>query len=113
MDLTGFHDINIGVGCTGHSMHAFIRTLIVKTLEHVKSIPRLIDFLEAHPILTQMCGFDIGNLPDSSQFYPFLAYTKNSDLEKIHQAVNKKLSRLGIITRDVFILVSGQVNIIG
>ncbi len=72
LDLSHVPDRNLGRGCTGHSRHAIIKALIVKHLEEIKSIPRLIEFLDAHPVLTEMCGFHIGALPDESQFYRFL-----------------------------------------
>ena len=45
---------------------------IVKNLEQIKSVPKLIEFLDAHPVLTEMCGFKMGSLPDETQFYRFL-----------------------------------------
>ena len=42
--------------------------LIVKHLEGIKSIPRLLEFLDAHPVLTDLCGFQIGSFPDDAQF---------------------------------------------
>jgi len=46
LDLSGFPDINIDVGRTVYSRHAIVRAFIVKHLEEIKSIPRLIEFLE-------------------------------------------------------------------
>jgi len=54
LDLTGFPDRNTDIGRTGYSRHAILRALIIKHLEEIKSIPRLIEFLDAHPILTEM-----------------------------------------------------------
>lgn len=84
LDLSGFPGINTDVGRTGYSRHAILRALIVKHREEIKSIPRLIEFLDANPILTEMCGFKMGCLPDESQFYRFLKKTPNKILQNIH-----------------------------
>ena len=49
-----------------------LRAFIVKHFEGMKSVPRLISFFNAHPVLTKMCGFEMGAMPDKSQFYKFL-----------------------------------------
>jgi hypothetical protein len=71
LDLSPLPDRNDGVGRDGHSRHAMLRALIVKHLEGIKSIPRLLEFLDAHPVLTDLCGFQIGSFPDETQFYRF------------------------------------------
>ena len=86
--LDSFPNKNYGIGCTGYSRHAMLKAFIVKHLEGIKSIPGLITFLDAHPILTEMCGFKIGKLPDETQFYRFLKKTKNLSLQTLHVAVN-------------------------
>ena len=91
LDLTGFHDKNTAVSRTGYSQHAIFRALIVKHLEEIKSIPRLIEFLDAHPMLTEMCGFPMGCLPDESQFYRFLKEVPNGRIQEIHIKINKVL----------------------
>jgi hypothetical protein len=100
---------NYGVGRTGYSRHAMLKSFIVKHLEEIKSIPRLIEFLEAHPILTEMCGFTMGCLPDESQFYRFLKQTPNSIIEKVHIEVNRRLVKEGILSLDTFIMDSKPV----
>jgi len=102
MDLSGLPDTNDEVGRTGYSRHAILRALIVKHLEEVKSIPRLLEYLDAHPILTEMCGFCMGCLPDESQFYRFLKETRNGLLQQVHENVNKILVERGIATLDLF-----------
>lgn len=109
LDLSGLHDINGGVGRPGYSRHAILRALIVKHLEQIKSVPRLIEFLDAHPVLTEMCGFDMGCLPDESQFYKFLSHTKNSLIEKIHHTVNQKLIDHDVVSLSHFIIDSKPV----
>ncbi len=110
LDLSGFPDINIDVGRTGYSRHAIIRALIVKHLEEIKSIPRLIELLDAHPLLTEMCGFTMGCLPDESQFYRFLKETPNSRIQELHIRINKILIEKGIATLDTFIIDSKPVK---
>lgn len=110
IDLSGFPDINTGVGNTGYSRHAILRALIVKHREEIKSIPRLIEFLDAHPILTEMCGFTMGRLPDESQFYRFLQEVPNSRIQEIHIKMNKILIEKGVATLDTFVMDSKPVK---
>ncbi len=109
LDLSHVPDRNLGRGCTGHSRHAIIKALIVKHLEEIKSVPRLIEFLDAHPVLVDMCGFHMGALPDESQFYRFLQHTKNSVLENIHLKINRALVDEGVVSLDTFIIDSKPV----
>jgi len=109
LDLSGIHDTNGGVGRTGFSRHAMLRAFIVKHLEQIKSVPRLIEFLDAHPVLTEMCGFDMGNFPDASQFYKFLTSTNTSVIEKLHHSVNQKLIDQDIVPLSHFIMDSKPV----
>jgi len=110
LDLSDFSDGNTGVGCTGYSRRAIFRAFIVKHLEEIKTVPRLIEYLENHPVITDLCCFDMRkNLPDESQFYRFLKTTNNSVLEAIHHRINKKLIEENIISRDIFILDSKPV----
>ena len=109
LDLSTVRDTNGGIGRTGYSRHAMLRAFIVKHLEQLKSVPRLIEFLDAHPVLTEMCGFDMGNLPDASQFYKFLSSTNASLIENIHHAVNQKLIDQNVISLSHFIMDSKPV----
>ena len=97
LDLTGFHDKNIHIGCTGYSRHAILRALIVKHLEEIKSIARLIEFLDTNPILVSMCGFSVGHLPDESVFYRFLKKTNNHSIKKL---LTKTVQKLIDVTND-------------
>lgn len=110
IDLTGFHDKNILIGCTGYSRHSIIKALIVKHLEEIKSIPRLIEFFDAHPVLTEMCGFNIGNLPDPSVFYRFLKQTNNNSIKKLLTKTAQKLIDKDIISINHFIIDSKPVK---
>jgi len=72
LDLSALPDRNYGFGRTGHSKHAMLRAFIVKRLEGIKFVPQLIEYLNSNPPLSEMCGFELGNLPDETQFYRFL-----------------------------------------
>ena len=104
LDLSPIPDKNYGQGCTGYSRHAMIRAFIVKHLEQIKTVPKLIEFLDSQPFLTEMCGFKMGILPHSSQFYRFLKHTPNSLLEGIHHKLNRSLIEQEIISTDISII---------
>jgi len=109
LDLSALPDRNYGIGATGHSRHAMLRAFIVKHLEGIKSVPLLIEYLNSIPPLLELCGFELGNLPDESQFYRFLQKTKNSTLKTIHQKANQLLISKNFATLDEFILDSKPV----
>lgn len=109
LDISALPDRNHGIGATGHSRHAILRALIIKHLEGIKTIPKLLDYLNSIPPLTEMCGFDIGNLPDETQFYRFGKKTKNSTLKAVHQKANDLLIKDGLVSLDEFILDSKPV----
>lgn len=110
IDLSALKDKNFGVGATGYSRHAMLRAFIVKHLEQIKSVPQLIEYLGSIPPLAEMCGFDVGVLPDETQFYRFLGKTKNSTLKAIHKAANDLLIEKGIICLDEFIIDSKPIQ---
>jgi hypothetical protein len=91
LDLKNFPDRIIFSGRKGYSKHSILKALIVKHIESINSIPSLIRFLDAHPILSEMCGFKNMNLPDPAVFYRFLKNCKNHLLKSIHFNI-KKLS---------------------
>jgi len=109
LDLYAIPDRTHDSGRKGYSVHAIIRALIVKHRERIDSIPRLIDHLKGNPILSELCGFPNGILPDASQFYRFLQGTKHSVFERILHAVNKTLIEKKAISLDTFILDSKPV----
>ena len=109
LDLPNMPDKNYGVGRTGYSRHAMFRAFIVKHLERKKSVPDLIEFFDSHPVLTEMCGFTTGRLPDETQFYRFLNKTPNSVFEHPHTQLNRKLIQENILSLDKFILDSKPV----
>lgn len=109
LDLSALPDKNCGIGRTGHSRHAILRAFIIKHLEHIKSIPQLIEYLESYPALLELCGFTLGNLPDESQFYRFLTDTKNLTLKNIQLLLNHLLVKQGFVSLDEFIFDSKPV----
>jgi len=104
LNLSALKDKNFGVGATGYSRHAMLRAFIVKHLEQIKSVLQLIRYLGSIPPLAEMCGFDLGVLPDESQFYRFLKDTNNSVLKAIHKTANDLLIEKGVISLDQFII---------
>jgi hypothetical protein len=109
LDLSILTDKNYGIGRTGHSQHAILRALIVKHLQQIKSIPLLIEYIEAMPPLLELCGFTLGNMPDESQFYRFQTDTDNAILKDIHYRLNQRLVEQGLVTLDTFIIDSKPV----
>ena len=110
LDLSGTKDVNLGVGCTGYSRKALLRAFIIKHCEEIKSVPRLIEYLQNHPVIAELCGFNMTQrLPDESQFYRSLKEINNSVLQNIHHSVNKKLIEQDIISLDTFIIDSKPV----
>jgi len=110
LNLSALKNKNLGVGATGHSRHAILRAFIIKHLEQIKSVPRLIEYLNSIPPLAEMCGFDVGVLPDETQFYRFLKNTKNSTLKAIHKAANDTLIANGVISLDQFMIDSKPIQ---
>jgi len=110
LNLSALQDKNDSAGRTGYSRHAILRAFIIKHLEQINSVPRLIEYLNSIPPLAEMCGFDLDSLPDESQFYRFLKNTKNSTLKAIHKAANDVLIENDVISLDEFILDSKPVQ---
>jgi hypothetical protein len=109
LNLSSLPDRNYGTGRTGHSRHAILRAFIIKHLEQIKSVPQLIEYLESYPAMLELCGFELGNLPDESQFYRFLNDTKNSILKDIHHSLNQLLVNQAFVALDEFVLDSKPV----
>ena len=110
LNLSALQDRNDSLGRTGHSRHAILRAFIIKHLESIKSVPQLIKYLDSIPPLAEMCGFDLGALPDESQFYRFLKNTKNSTLKTVHKTANDLLIEEGLISLDEFIIDSKPIQ---
>ena len=103
LDLTGFPCANAGRGRPGYSPRAMLRAFIVGHRERKKTVPDLIKFLDTQPMLTEMCGFEAGALPDESQFSRFLTDTPNSTIQRLHLGANRKLIDNKVIKLDQFV----------
>lgn len=78
---------------------------IVKHQEEIKTVPRLIEYLESHPVIAELCGFDLRTrFPDASQLYRFLKTSHNSLLQEIYNRINNQLIEQDIISLDTFIM---------
>jgi len=69
LDLLGFPDKKKQSGHLGYSQHALLKVFIIKHLEEIKIVPKLLDYLGAHLLLSHMCGFNIGQLVKGKDFY--------------------------------------------
>ena len=90
-------------GRIGYGELTFLKALIYKNAQAIKSIPELLRDLESRPVLCEMIGFIPGQLPDSSRFYVFLAQIKNSEIKAIHHATVQSLIDAKIISLDILI----------
>jgi hypothetical protein len=109
LDLSELPDKNNGVGAKGYSRHAMLRAFIVKHFEQIKSVPRLIEYLNALPPLQELCGFELGCMPDESQFYRFLKDTTNTVVQDMRHKLNKKLIKENVIDMHEFMMDSKPV----
>jgi len=109
LDLSILPDRNHGAGRTGHSQHAILRAFIVKHLQQIKSVPQLIEYIEAMPPLLELCGFTLGDMPDESQFYRFQTDTKNAILKDIHHSLNLRLIEQKLVSLNELIIDSKPV----
>jgi hypothetical protein len=87
-----------------------LRAFLVKHRQGLKTVPDLIKFLDTQPMLTEMCGFTAGALPDETQFYRFLSRTPNSAVRRLHLTANQKLIDKQVIKLDQFIIDSKPVK---
>ncbi len=110
LNLSALQDRNDSLGRTGHSRHAILRAFIIKHLEGIKSVLQLIRYLDSIPPLAEMCGFDLGALPDETQFYRFLKNTKNSTIKALHKTANDLLIEEGLVSLDEFMLDSKPIQ---
>lgn len=90
-------------GRTGYGELSFLKALIYKHAQSIKSIPELLRDLESRPVLCEMIGFTPGQLPDASRFYTYLAQNNNSKLENIHHAAVKLLLDAEVVSLDILI----------
>jgi hypothetical protein len=109
LDLSALPDQNHGVGATGYSRHALLRAFMVKHFEQIKSVPKLIEYLDALPPLQELCGFELGRMPDESQFYRFLKDTPNTIIQNARHKLNKRLIAKKVLKMDEFMMDSKPV----
>lgn len=93
------------LGRKGYPRSAYLKALLFKQLENIKYMSDLVRDLESRPVIAQMCGLDVGSIPDDSSFSRFLSETNNSELKKLfHQAgallVDNDVATLDIIIAD-------------
>ncbi len=76
-----------------HMLTVSTYLFIVKHFQQIKSVSQLIEYIEANLPLMELCGFTLGDMPDKSQFYYFLADTDtdNNILKDIHHRLNQRL----------------------
>jgi hypothetical protein len=91
------------VGRKGYPRSAYFKALIYKQCERIKYVSDLIRDLESRPVISMLCGFEPGNLPDASQFSRFLSSTKVSDIESVVHEAAKLLIEAGHVSTDVLI----------
>ncbi len=90
-------------GHIGYGDLAYLKALVYKHAEEIKSIPELLRNLACNPVICEMIGLQYDSLPDSSRFYAFLAKTKNSEIQTIHHAAVQSLIGGGVVSLDVLI----------
>jgi len=99
LNLSHLHEFNRGTGANGTSQHALVRAFLIRSLESLKTVPALIRFLDANPVLIYLCGFRNQTIPHDSQFYRFLKKTNHSVIENLLLRANQTL-----IDKDVLSL---------
>lgn len=97
-------------GRKGYGFSSFVKALVYKHAQQIKSIPELIRDLESRPLLSEMCGFPLGKLPDASRFYEFLAGTNNSEIQDMLLSSGKFLAEKGLVSLDIIIADSKPVK---
>ena len=90
LDLSKIKRYNDSVGCTGYDSHSMIKAIIIKTLEHVPSIKKLIYFLKNNLYLSKyVVGFR-DTIPHSSKFTRFLKDFPSDKILQLMANVNKQ-----------------------
>lgn len=90
-------------GRKGYPRSAYYKALIFKQSEHIKCMTDLIRSLDSHPVISFMCGFNLGELPDASQFSRFLSSTRNSEIENMLHRAAKLMIEKKLVTTDILI----------
>ncbi len=90
-------------GRKGYPRSAYLKALIFKESEKIKTVAELLRRLDSHPAISMMCGFDPGKLPDPTRFHDFLKSVKNSDIQEMVHKAAKLLIDKEFVTTDVVI----------
>ena len=90
-------------GRKGYPRSAYLKALIYKQSATIKCVSDLVRDLESRPVLAEMCGFELGRIPDASQFSRFLSKTTNTAIEELFHSSGKLLVEKGIASLDVII----------
>lgn len=109
LDLSSVPDRFKPFGQKGYSVHAMIRALIVRNMERIDSVPHLIRYLKGNPFMAEICGFELGKIPDESQFYRLYKRLTPKMLEAVHDTINRALIEKGAVTLDTFMMDSKPV----
>lgn len=92
-----------GLGRKGYPDSAYLKALIFKQSEKIKYVSDLLRSLDSHPVISMMCGFTPGKLPDASRFSRFLSQMKNSEIEELVHRASKLMIEKGHMKTDVII----------
>ena len=90
-------------GRKGYPRSAYLKALIFKESEKIKTVAELLRRLDSHPVISLMCGFDPGKLPDPTRFHNFLKSVKNSEIQNMLHKAAKLLIDKGFVGTDVVI----------
>jgi hypothetical protein len=90
-------------GRKGYPRSAYLKALIFKESEKIKTVSELLRRLDSHPAISMMCGFDPGKLPDPTRFHDFLKSVNNSDIQEMVHEAAKLLIDKGLVTTEVVI----------
>ena len=101
LDLSDITEFNHDVGADGTSQHALMRAFVIRSLESLNTVSALIRFLQSHPALMYLCGFQKQILPHNSQFYRFLKKTKHSVVENLLYKNNKTLIKEKVLCLNI------------
>ena len=90
-------------GRKGYPRSAYLKALIFKECEKIKTVADLLRRLNSHPAISMMCRFDPGKLPDPTRFHEFLKSVNNSDIHEMLHKAAKLLIDKGLVSTDVVI----------
>jgi transposase len=83
---------------------AMIKALIIQFLSSIPTIAELTRTLDANPILAEMCGFQMGNIPHPSVFTRFLKQINTSSIEQLLTKTVKNIIEDNDVSTDVLLI---------